>query len=133
MRYHASRGFTLIELMVVVAIVAILAAIAYPSYLDSVRKSRRSEAISTLENIRIDQAKWRANNPSYAPQASLTIPTTTYYNIAVPTNNSASFTATASAKSGTSQANDVSTCQTFTINQNGPVGTSDHIKTCWSR
>lgn len=42
------RGFSLIELMVVVAIVAILAAIAYPSYQDQVRKSRRAEATGTL-------------------------------------------------------------------------------------
>lgn len=42
------RGFTLIELMIVVAIVAILASIALPSYQDSVRKSRRADAKSAL-------------------------------------------------------------------------------------
>ncbi|MDW7601742.1 prepilin-type N-terminal cleavage/methylation domain-containing protein, partial [Stenotrophomonas maltophilia] len=43
-----ARGFTLIELMIVVAVVAILAAIAYPSYSEHVRKSRRAQAKADL-------------------------------------------------------------------------------------
>jgi type IV pilus assembly protein PilE len=48
MRLRTWNGFTLIEIMIVVAIVAILAAIAYPSYQDSVRKSRRADARAVL-------------------------------------------------------------------------------------
>lgn len=43
------RGFTLIEIMIVVAIVAILAAIAYPSYQEQVRKSRRADCAGELQ------------------------------------------------------------------------------------
>lgn len=45
-----SKGFTLIEVMIVVAIVGILAAIAYPSYQDHIRKTRRAEAAANLLN-----------------------------------------------------------------------------------
>ncbi len=43
-----SKGFTLVEVMIVVVVIGILAAIAYPSYQDSVRKSRRADAKSAL-------------------------------------------------------------------------------------
>lgn len=47
-RDFAHQGFTLIELMVVVAIIAILAAIGYPSYQEQVAKSRRTDAQRAL-------------------------------------------------------------------------------------
>jgi len=50
-RHRATRGFTLIELMVVMLIVSILAAIAIPSYTYEVRKSRRTDAKTALLDI----------------------------------------------------------------------------------
>lgn len=46
-----TKGFSLVELMIAVAIVAILASIAYPSYMNSVRKSNRTEAKTELFDI----------------------------------------------------------------------------------
>lgn len=48
------RGFTLIEVMIVVAIVAILAAIAYPSYQEQVARGKRADAKATL----LEAAQW---------------------------------------------------------------------------
>lgn len=59
-------GFTLLELIIVVAIIGILAAIAIPSYQDYVRKSRRTDATVKINQIQQAQEKWRANNPAYS-------------------------------------------------------------------
>ncbi len=46
-----TKGFTLIEMMIVVAIIGIIAGIAYPSYMESVRKSNRAEAKTELMDV----------------------------------------------------------------------------------
>ena len=48
---YSVRGFTLIELMIVVAIIAVLASVAYPSYKEYVARSRRAEARAVLLSL----------------------------------------------------------------------------------
>jgi len=59
------RGFTLIELMIVVAVVAILASIALPAYNDSVRKSRRGQAKADLVEYAQMLERYHSVNNTY--------------------------------------------------------------------
>jgi type IV pilus assembly protein PilE len=60
------KGFTLIELMIVVFIIGVLAAIAYPAYRDYVLKSKRSDALTEMAAIAGAQEKFYAQNLRYA-------------------------------------------------------------------
>ena len=59
------KGFSLVELMIVVAIMAILAAIAIPSFLRFSMKSKTSEATGNLSAIRTAQESYKAENDVY--------------------------------------------------------------------
>lgn len=61
----AQRGFTLVELMIVVAIIGILASIAVPSYNDYVTKASLAEAFSDMANTRIRMEQYFQDNRTY--------------------------------------------------------------------
>lgn len=69
------RGFSLIELMIVVAVVALLVALALPSYKQFIRKSNRGEAQQLMMNYANLEEIWRANNSTYADETGIPLPT----------------------------------------------------------
>ena len=60
-----SNGFTLIELMIVVAILAIIVSIGYPLYTDQVRKARRAEAKTALQEAMNREERFFTTNNTY--------------------------------------------------------------------
>jgi len=62
-----NKGFTLIELMIVVAIIGILAAIAIPNFLSFVSKTRRSEVKSNLTAIYKSEISYFGENDTFSP------------------------------------------------------------------
>ncbi|TAM96008.1 MAG: prepilin-type N-terminal cleavage/methylation domain-containing protein [Rhodanobacteraceae bacterium] len=74
-RVVRSRGFTLIELMIVVAIIAILAAIAYPTYINYITKTRRAAATACLSEYANYMERFYTTNLSYNTDNSSGTPT----------------------------------------------------------
>ena len=137
-----TKGFTVIELMVVLIIVSILVALAYPSYVDQVRKSRRGEAQELLMNWSINQEIWRSNHPLYADDTAgqLSAPTHDYYNfsLAAPDPPTATtYVLQAIAPTGSDQLNDKAkdgtNCSTLNMNSAGQKysGGDPSKLSCW--
>jgi len=61
----SKNGFTLIELLIVIAIIGILAAIAIPGYVGQQRNATRTEAYTNLQNLRLLEEQYFAENGVY--------------------------------------------------------------------
>lgn len=136
------RGFTLIELMIVVAVVAILAAIAYPSYQEYVRKARRAQAKADLVELAQMAERFHTVNNTYdgfeksasgdklpIAQSPREAGATAHYTIAMGTHTQSTFTFTASAAS---EAQKKDKCGNLGINQAGvKTNSKGELADCW--
>jgi len=127
---HAPRpcapdsGFTLIELVIVVGVIGVLAVIAYPSFQDSVRKSRRADAIAGLTQLQQLQERFRGQQPSYADSiASMPGPPSgaspeRNYVLAVEAASATGYRMTATARTTSMQYGDTK-CRTLRVEMSG--------------
>mgnify|MGYP003392402640 CR=1 FL=1 len=142
------KGFTLVELMIVVAIVGILAGIAYPSYQGSVMKSRRADAQGALLGFANAMERYFTEGNTYLGAAgtdatpldtgspriySATSPVgggTAYYNLTISAATASSYTLSATRTGA--QATDE--CGTLTLTQTGvksAVKDGVIVASCW--
>lgn len=142
------KGFTLVELMIVVAIVAILTMVALPSYQAYVLKSHRTAAINAILDLASREARYYTTNNAYtssltvlgysADPMPITMGTggTTYYNLSVQSITAAAAAApagfTLNAAPVGNQLND--TCGIYIYDNLGNKGiSSGTLADCWKQ
>lgn len=131
-------GFTLIELMIVVAILGIISTIAYGSYQDSVRKTKRAEAKTALMDLGQKMERCYTANGNYdtactAHNGATLIDTLSehgHYDLAIPTLDATTFTVTATANFADPR------CDIFSVTHTGAKTSvddagNDSTAACW--
>lgn len=120
------QGFTLIEILIVVALLGILSAIAFPSYSDYVESSRRADGHLALLNGTQDMERCRSTKFSYTNCDIATDESEQqYYDVEVSSKTATSFTITATAKGAQSGDTD---CSTMSIDD---LGVRAPATGCW--
>jgi len=134
MKKKQCRGFTLVELMLVVAIVGILAAVGMGFYGDYVIDANRTDARSSLSQTATSLEKCKSLYSAYnSTNCNVALPLTSndgFYTISAVATVS-SFTLTATPVAGQPQANDAE-CTTLTLTNTGiESGTGANVADCW--
>lgn len=131
------RGFTLVELMVVVAIIGLISSIAYPAYLDYIVNSRRAVAAACLSEIAQFMERNNTSNMTYSvalPNNQCRADLTAFYTISFPNGEPTASTFIVQAVPQGQQATRDTRCGTLTLNHIGvktESGTASSYRDCW--
>ena len=130
---RSRQGFTLIELMIVVAILAIIIMVAYPSYRDQVVKTRRAEGKAVLASAEARMERCFTRFSAYNNAACTGIfPLTSengWYQVTTSAIGATSYSLAAAPQK--SQATDDTHCGTLTVTSTGIRGQSGSGTDCW--
>jgi type IV pilus assembly protein PilE len=136
----STSGITLIELLTAMAILALLVTLAWPAYTDGLRKARRVDAVTALQQVQLLQERFHAAHHRYAenlvelgyagdeadsPQA--------YYRLRLlaPGEAGSGYLVIAEPRPGTDQVHDA--CGSFAVDADGPVAGFPADPACWPR
>ncbi|HYW05291.1 MAG TPA: type IV pilin protein [Gammaproteobacteria bacterium] len=131
--YGRTRGFTLLELMVVLAIIGILSMLAIPRYQRYVQKAHRSSAVAALSDLATQEEQYYLDNQAYTTSLGAlhrSADAADMYTLSIPSATSNGYTVQAVAKTGTPQAGDKVngvSCATLTLDSTGNRSPSQ----CW--
>ena len=124
-----NKGFTLVELMIVIAIIGILGAVGYPAYTDSVKRGKRADGIDALLKQAARMEEFYMNNDTYE-DASLFSATSKegFYTIAVSDDTAFAYTITATRTPASADPE----CLTLTLDHMGVhTATGSDAASCW--
>lgn len=123
-----NKGFTLIELMIVIAIIGILAAVGYPAYTSSVKKANRADGIDSLLALAGRMEEFYMNDDTYANATLGNIATSSdgLYTLVITSADAYTYLLTATPVQGDPG------CGNLTMDSLGQKGTSaGTVSDCW--
>jgi type IV pilus assembly protein PilE len=133
------RGFTLLELMIVVLIIAVLAGIAIPAYQNYITRATRTKATRALMDLAGREERYYYSNNRYAATLSSVgynspyVDSNTdsrYYKVSIPAASATSYTLQADPEDV--QLTKDTQCGTLTLNRAGVKDSATHDVACWS-